>query len=79
MISNLKVWQALSLLGLSRDGQPLSEERSRRALRQVGMRKREMDEPYPEEGIDELIYLIEHPDKLDKQSEEASRWMIRRN
>jgi hypothetical protein len=79
VISNITVWQALSLLCMSGGGVPLSEERSRNALRQVGMKRHEMDEPYPESKIEELLYLIEHPDYLEKSARKASEWMIKRN
>jgi hypothetical protein len=78
-LSNITVWQALSLLGLSQDGAPLSEKRARKALRQIGMKKHEMDAPYPEEAMGELIHLIENPECLDKTVKEASEWMINRN
>lgn len=76
---NIKVWEALSLLSRSQDGKPMSESRCRMALNQVGMKRREMDEPYPVQSIPELIYLMEHPDRLETQSLEASQWMINRN
>ncbi len=76
---NIKVWQALSLLSKSHDGKPMSEARCRMALSQVGMRRREMDEPYPEASIPELFELMQHPDRLEQQSLEASQWMIHRN
>jgi hypothetical protein len=78
-VGNLTVWQALSLLGLARDGQVMPEQRARQALRDIGMKEEEMDEPYPEDGIDELNYLINNPENLDKTVEEASEWMIKRN
>jgi hypothetical protein len=75
----ITVWQALSLLGAARDGSVMSEERARRALRDIGMKESEMNEPYPEEGVHELLHLLEHPDCLDKTVEEASKWHINRN
>jgi hypothetical protein len=78
-LTQITVWQALSLLGLSRDGQPMSEKRARKALREIGMKESEMNEPYPEEGILELMHLIENPECLDKTVEEAAAWMIKRN
>lgn len=57
----------------------MSEARCRMALNQVGMKRHEMDEPYPEQSIPELFDLMNHPDRLEKQSLEASRWMINRN
>jgi hypothetical protein len=75
----ITVWQALSLLGIGRDGVPMSEERARRALREIGMKESEMDEIYPEEGVQELLHLIESPDCLDKAVEEANEWMVLRN
>jgi hypothetical protein len=75
----LTVWQALALLGESRDGTCMSEARARKALRQIGMKDSEMDEPYPEEAMGELMHLMESPECLDKASEEAGEWMINRN
>jgi len=77
--SPIKVWEALAILGVARDGAPMSEERARRALSNIGMKKHEMDQPYPEESMDELAHLIFHPECLDKTIEEASRWQISRN
>lgn len=75
----LSTWQALSLLGEIRDGVPMEESRARRALRDVGMTRQEIDEPYPEEGIFELLELSVDPDRLDRAAKEASEWMISRN
>jgi hypothetical protein len=75
----ITVWQALSILGKSRDGVCMSEQRCRKVLRQIGMKKHEMDQPYPNESFSELCYLLENPDKLDKTVEEASEWMVSRN
>jgi hypothetical protein len=75
----ITVWQALSLLGASNGGKPMSEARARRALRQIGMKKSEMDAPYPEEAIGELLHLVENPECLEKTIEEAAQWMVNRN
>jgi hypothetical protein len=78
-LEQISVWQALSLLGMSRDGTPMSEERARRALRDIGMKEEEMNAPYPEEAMDELEHLINNPKCLDKTVEVASKWMLSRN
>jgi hypothetical protein len=78
-VEPITVWQALSLLGASNGGTPMSEARARRALRQIGMKKSEMDQPYPEEAIGELLHLIEHPECLEKTVKEATEWTISRN
>lgn len=75
----MKVWQALSFLGLARDGIRMTEERARKALRNIGMKEEEMDQPYPEESMEELLYLFIFPEDLDKTVEEASQWQISRN
>ncbi len=77
--SQITVWQALALLGKARDGTPMSEQRARRALRDIGMKRHEMDEPYPREAIPELEHLLQNPDCLDKTVEEANQWQISRN
>lgn len=78
-IGQITVWQALSLLGAARDGSPMSEDRCRKALRDIGMKDCEMDEPYPEESLGELAHIMDHPECLDKTVEEASRWHLQRN
>lgn len=79
LVHSITVWQALSLLGTARDGSPMSEDRCRKALRDIGMKDCEMDEPYPEESLPELAHLMENPRCLDKTVKEASAWHLQRN
>lgn len=70
---SLTVWQALAVLG------GMTEARARMALRQIGMKYHEMDQPYPEESMGELGRLLLHPEELDAAVKEASEWQISRN
>lgn len=78
-IEPLTVWEALSFIGMAKDGVPMSESRARKALREIGFKKSEMDQPYPKESMDELFDLVLHPEKLDQTVEEANEWMVTRN
>jgi hypothetical protein len=73
------VWQALAFVGGLRDGHYLSEERARGMLREIGMKKSEMDAPYPPDALEELVELFSHPEQLDKEAKEAAQWMMQRN
>lgn len=84
----MKMYEALSMLCAARDGQIPTKraavaqygEQSKRILRNIGMKKSEIYDEYPEEMLQNGLFLVtNHPIEFTKQAKAAASWLVSQN
>lgn len=84
----MKTYEALSMLYAARDGQiprkrsAVEEygERSKKVLRELGMKMEEINSEYPDNELKDGLFLVtNHPMEWARQAKASAAWLIARN
>ena len=84
----MKTYEALSMLCAARDGLIPTKrsavkkygDRSKLALKNIGMKDEEINAEYPQRMLKDGLFLVtNHPIEFAKQAKAAASWLIQRN
>jgi uncharacterized protein YjiS (DUF1127 family) len=84
----MKMFEALAMLMAAREGKLPQKrtavkrygEKSKRALRQIGIKEEEIYNEYPDKELNNGIFLIcNHPIVFAEQARASAAWLINRN